>query len=133
MTETASRLPRLTAADAVHYLLTRHGIPVAKSTLKQWAWRGGGPAFQKSGARRLYPIEELDAWAGQRLTRAVASTSELTSLLTIGREPAQEPVQKTTQVAAKSSAAKQHNYQSRVRPAPPPGACKTPINLPLLK
>src|SRR4249919_3303526 len=81
MTEIAS-LPRLNAADAAKYLLTRHGIPVAKSTLKQWAWRGGGPEFQKSGPHRLYPVERLNVWAEQRLTPVVASTSELTGLLT---------------------------------------------------
>ena len=79
MTDTISNLPRLNAADAAKYLLAQHGIPVAKSTLKQWAWRGGGPAFQKSGQRRLYPIEQLDAWAEKRLTRVVASTSELSA------------------------------------------------------
>ena len=76
MTEIAS-LPRLSAADAAKYLLAQHGIPVAKSTLKQWAWKGGGPAFQKSGLRRLYPIDQLDTWAAKRLTRVVTSTSEL--------------------------------------------------------
>ena len=79
MTDTISNPPRLNAADAAKYLLTRHGIPVAKSTLKQWAWRGGGPGFQKSGQRRLYPIEQLDAWAAKRLTPVVASTSELSA------------------------------------------------------
>ena len=87
MSDTASHPPRLNAADAVNYLLTRHGIRVAKSTMKQWAWRGGGPGFQKSGPHRLYTHERLDVWAEQRLTLVVASTSELTSLLTIGRDP----------------------------------------------
>ena len=49
---------------------------------KAWAWRGGGPEFQKSGSRRLYPVERLNLWAEQRLTPVVASTSELTGLLT---------------------------------------------------
>ena len=82
MSDTASPPPRLTTTDAVNYLLTRHGIRVAKSTMKQWAWRGGGPGFQKSGPRRLYPVEQLDVWAKRRLTPVVGSTSELTSLLT---------------------------------------------------
>jgi hypothetical protein len=74
------RPPRLVAGDAIRYLLEHHGIPVAKSTLKTWAWRGGGPGYQKSGPRRLYPVEQLDEWAKQRLSPVVASTSELTSL-----------------------------------------------------
>lgn len=74
---TALPPPRLNTSDAVNYLLTRHGIRVAESTMKQWAWRGGGPEFQKSGPHRLYPVERLNVWAEQRLTPVVASTSEL--------------------------------------------------------
>ena len=91
MSDTTSPPPRLTTAEAVDYLLTRHGIPVAKSTLKTWAWRGGGPGYQKSGPRRLYPVEQLDEWAKRRLTPVVGSTSELTSVLTIGCNPMQKP------------------------------------------
>jgi hypothetical protein len=83
------RPPRLVAGDAIRYLLEQHGIPVAKATLKTWAWRGGGPGYQKSGPRRLYPVEQLDEWAKRRLSPVVASTSELTSLPTIGG-PVQE-------------------------------------------
>jgi hypothetical protein len=79
--DTTSR-PRLGTRDAVEYLRARYGIDVAEATLKTWAWRGGGPGFQKSGPRRLYPTEELDAWAQQRLTPIVASTSELATLST---------------------------------------------------
>ena len=82
MSDTASPPPRLNTTAAVNYLLTRHGIRVAESTMKQWAWRGGGPEFQKSGPHRLYPVERLNVWAEQRLTPVVASTSELTGLLT---------------------------------------------------
>ena len=88
MSDTASLTapPRLNTSDAVNYLLTRHGIRVAESTMKAWAWRGGGPEFQKSGPHRLYPVERLNVWAEQRLTPVVASTSEL---LTVGRDPVQ--------------------------------------------
>jgi len=82
MSDTASPLPRLNTTDAVNYLLTRHGIRVAESTMKTWASRGGGPEFQKSGPRRLYPVERLDLWVKQRLTPVVASTSELSLLTT---------------------------------------------------
>ena len=80
MSDIASSPPRLNTSDAVNYLLTRHGIRVAESTMKAWAWRGGGPEFQKSGPHRLYTPERLDVWAEQRLTPVVASTSELTGL-----------------------------------------------------
>ena len=86
MSRIASSPPRLSTSDAVTYLLEQHGIRVAESTMKAWAWRGGGPEFQKSGPHRLYTPERLDVWAEQRLTPVVASTSEL---LTISRAPVQ--------------------------------------------
>ena len=82
MSDLALSPPRLNTPDAVNHLLTRHGIRVAESTMKTWASRGGGPEFQKSGPHRLYPVERLNVWAEQRLTPVVATTSELTSLLT---------------------------------------------------
>jgi hypothetical protein len=82
MSDLALSPPRLNTPDAVNHLLTRHGIRVTEKTLKTWAWRGGGPEFQKSGPHRLYPVERLDIWASQRLTPIVSKTSELTSLLT---------------------------------------------------
>jgi hypothetical protein len=109
MTADSSRPPRLVAGDAIRYLLEQHGIPVAKSTLKTWAWRGGGPGYQKSGPRRLYPVEQLDEWAKRRLSPVVASTSELASLPT-----AQGPLQKATPAAAGWLEHK------RVRPTPTP-------------
>ena len=82
MNAIASSPPRLGTPAAVTYLFERHGIRVAESTMKTWASRGGGPEFQKSGPHRLYTPERLDVWAEHRLTPVVASTSELTSLLT---------------------------------------------------
>jgi hypothetical protein len=104
-TEIASR-PRLKTEDAIKYLLEQYGIQVAKSTMKTWAWRGGGPGFQKSGQRRLYPIEQLDAWAKQRLTPVVSSTSELSAagLLTVGGDAVREPVQEPARAVGVGSA-----------------------------
>ena len=82
MNAIASSPPRLGTRAAIIYLFEQHGIRVAQSTMKTWASRGGGPEFQKSGSHRLYPVERLDVWVKQRLTPVVASTSELTSLLT---------------------------------------------------
>lgn len=69
--------PRLGPADAVKYLYKRHGIPTTVGSLKQWAWKGGGPNFQKAGAYRLYPVRELDLWAMRRLSRIVQTTGQL--------------------------------------------------------
>jgi hypothetical protein len=121
MNDTTSPLPRLNTAGAVNYLLTRHGIPVAKSTLKQWAWRGGGPEFQKSGPHRLYTPQRLDVWAEQRLTPVVASTSELASLLTTGRGPVQGLERGPAHVVGVGSARGRHK-QAPARSTPPPRA-----------
>jgi hypothetical protein len=114
-TETSSRPPRFGSADAVDYLYEKHGVATTEATLKTWAWRGGGPAFQKCGPRRLYPIEQLDAWAKQRLTPVVASTSQLTSLLMIGCDPAQALVQEPAPVVGVGKA-----KQVPARSTPPP-------------
>ena len=82
MNTIAASPPRLGTPAAVTYLFEQHGIRVAQSTMKTWASRGGGPEFQKSGPHRLYPVERLDVWVKRRLSPVVASTSELTSLLT---------------------------------------------------
>jgi hypothetical protein len=115
MSDTASPPPRLNTTDAVNYLLTRYGIRVAESTMKQWAWRGGGPEFQKSGPHRLYTPERLDVWAEQRLTPIVASSSELTSPLTISRDPVQEVVQGPAHVVSVGSA-RGRRKQAHARP-----------------
>lgn len=69
--------PRLRRNAVPEYLLTKYGIEVSKQTLSTWAYRGGGPRFQKYGNRVLYPVDELDAWAVKRLGPVVSSTSEL--------------------------------------------------------
>ncbi|MDI3308528.1 MAG: DNA-binding protein [Acetobacteraceae bacterium] len=71
------RKPRLRRAEASEYLLHAHGLPVAVATLAKWATIGGGPGFQKAGATPLYPREELDRWAMERLGKLVRSTSEV--------------------------------------------------------
>ena len=115
MSDIASSPPRLNTTDAVNYLLMQHGIRVAASTMKAWASRGGGPEFQKSGPHRLYTPKRLDVWAEHRLTPIVASTSELTSLLTISRDPVQEVVQGPAHVVGVGSARGRHK-QAHARP-----------------
>ena len=103
---TALPPPRLNTSDAVNYLLTRHGIRVAELTMKQastptakcWpsllvSWenfsdekiigKDSREAQELLGAVWIHENAELlNVWAEQRLTPVVASTSELTSLLT---------------------------------------------------
>ncbi|MEW9806428.1 helix-turn-helix transcriptional regulator [Mesorhizobium marinum] len=64
--------------EASAYLTKTIGVPCARTTLNKLAVVGGGPAFVKFGGRiPLYSIEDLDAWAAERLTkRKFTSTSE---------------------------------------------------------
>lgn len=68
--------PRLRRSEVPEYMLRKHGIPVATSTLAKWATVGGGPAMQHSGRTPLYHIKDLDTWAEERLSEPVSSTSE---------------------------------------------------------
>ena len=68
-------------------------------------------------------VQRLKGAAGDAAPRPIKETQPATPSLayppTIGRAPVPELVQKATQVAAKSSAAVQHD-QIRARPTPPP-------------
>lgn len=68
--------PRLRRKAASEYLDLVYGINAAPATLAKWATVGGGPGFQKCGRIPLYPREELDRWAGNRLGSVVFSTSD---------------------------------------------------------
>lgn len=68
--------PRLRRSEVPDYLLRKHGIPVALSTLAKMATVGGGPAMQHAGRIPLYHVNDLDAWAAKRLSAPVHSTSE---------------------------------------------------------
>ncbi len=61
------RKPRLRRPEAAEYLNLVHGITVAAATLAKYASTGGGPSYQKSVRTPLYPREELDRWAVERL------------------------------------------------------------------
>lgn len=67
--------PRLRRSEVPDYLLRKHGIPIAPSTLAKMATIGGGPAMQHSGRIPLYHVADLDAWAVARLTAPATSTS----------------------------------------------------------
>lgn len=68
--------PRLRRAEVPEYMLRKHGIPIAHATLAKMATVGGGPAFQHSGRIPLYHVDDLDAWALERLSKPVRSTSD---------------------------------------------------------
>jgi len=72
----ALRKPRLRRWEAAEYLETVHGITIAVATLAKLASVGGGPAYHKSNRTPLYPRDELDRWAAERLGNLINSTSE---------------------------------------------------------
>lgn len=69
--------PRLNRLEASEYLAEAHGLTVASSSLAKLASTGGGPKFQKFNNSPMYPRDQLDAWAIEKLGPLVASTSEL--------------------------------------------------------
>jgi len=74
----ALRKPRLRRWEAAEYLNLVHGITIAPTTLSKKAWDGTGPKFQKFDGvgTPLYPKEELDAWAADKLGKAKSSSSD---------------------------------------------------------
>jgi hypothetical protein len=68
--------PRLRRSEVSEYMLRKHGIPVALATLAKMATVGGGPAMQHCGRIPLYHVNDLDAWAEERLSKPARSTSE---------------------------------------------------------
>jgi len=71
----ALRKPRLRRWEAADYLRIVHGIEIAAATLAKWASIGGGPAYQKVNRTPLYPRDELDAWAAEKLGEPIRNTS----------------------------------------------------------
>lgn len=68
--------PRLRRTEVPAYMIEKHGIPIALATLNKLATTGGGPTMQYAGRIPLYRPEDLDAWADERLSKPVRSTSE---------------------------------------------------------
>lgn len=56
------------------------GVPLSPKTLAKLAVVGGGPSFRKMGRIPLYDPSDLDVWVCSKLSRLVASTSELAEL-----------------------------------------------------
>ena len=76
--------------DATSAALIEAGFPVSPATLATKATRGGGPPFQKFGARPLYVWRDALAWAQSRLGAVVTSTSELDAVTPARRRPRSE-------------------------------------------
>lgn len=55
--------------------LARAGFPLAPNTLAKMAVRGGGPPFYRWGRRVAYRSGDLLAWAQDRLSGPLTSTS----------------------------------------------------------
>lgn len=68
--------PRLRRKEVPDYLRMKHGIDIAYATLEKLASVGGGPVMQYIGRIPLYHKDDLDAWANERLSDTVRSTSE---------------------------------------------------------
>jgi hypothetical protein len=69
--------PRLRRWEASEYMAFAHGLTIAPATLAKLASIGGGPGFHRVGRIPLYPRDELDRWATEKLGRMLMSTSEV--------------------------------------------------------
>ena len=59
------------------YLKQTHGVDCAASTLAKLACIGGGPPFEKFGAKPLYRPALVDAWVADRMSKIANSTSDV--------------------------------------------------------
>jgi len=62
---------------AASHVEERWGYPLSPKTLAKLAVVGGGPRFRKAGRIPLYDPADLDDWVRSKLSRPIASTSEL--------------------------------------------------------
>lgn len=61
--------------EAAQYLTHDLGLQVSKNTLQKWVTTGGGPTYRRFGKRAVYLIEDLQAWANQKLSTPRCSSS----------------------------------------------------------
>jgi hypothetical protein len=80
--EQTSLPPRrmLRRLEAARHVTETSGVPLSPKTLAKYAVVGGGPPFRKAGRIPLYDPTDLDTWVCSKLSRLVASTSELAEL-----------------------------------------------------
>ena len=60
---------RLRRSEASEYLLLKHGLPVAASTLAKLASLKTGPVYDRLNRTPLYRTDVLDQWAVAKLER----------------------------------------------------------------
>lgn len=72
----ALRKPRLRRTEATDYLRLVHGVEVAPATLAKYASVGGGPRYQKINRTPVYPKDELDQWAAEKLGSLMCHSSD---------------------------------------------------------
>lgn len=70
-----TRVP-LRRVEAAAYIRDTYGMPCSPRWLAKLAVVGGGPSFHKAGPTPLYPQDDLDAWAIERLGGAHATTGD---------------------------------------------------------
>jgi hypothetical protein len=68
----------LRRCEAAKYIGEIWGIPCSPKTLAKLFCIGGGPLVRKAGRIPLYDESDLDAWAASKLSRKIASSSEVT-------------------------------------------------------
>ncbi|HQS18804.1 hypothetical protein [Reyranella sp.] len=64
------RRPRLRRPQTAEYLLARHGIVLAVSTLAKWGSLGTGPKYGTIGRTPYYAVTDIDAWVASQLEAA---------------------------------------------------------------
>lgn len=66
--------PPLRRVEAAAYIRNTYGMPCSPRWLAKLAVVGGGPPFHKAGPTPLYPVDDLDRWALDRLGDAHVTT-----------------------------------------------------------
>ena len=59
-------------AKYAEYLIGREVAAILRTseeTLRYWAWQGKGPKSFKSGRRRLYKRQDVEAWIAEQYER----------------------------------------------------------------
>jgi hypothetical protein len=72
----SKQVRRLRRAAASAYLKETWGLDYSPRTLAKLACVGGGPPMEYAGRFPLYTDGDLDAWATEKISPPVASTSQ---------------------------------------------------------
>jgi hypothetical protein len=69
-------MKRLRPADLPAYLLSQHGISVARRTCDGWRTNGRGPKFRRWGRAIYLDVADVDDWVRARLSPPIRTTRE---------------------------------------------------------